>query len=70
MTPRLPRRHLIRLWLRDPEYAWKTPEVLQPRWDRIFDGVTPENSVFPPEPYLRTGSNSVNGRAASSFASY
>ncbi|KAF7550354.1 hypothetical protein G7Z17_g5778 [Cylindrodendrum hubeiense] len=24
-------RHLVRLWLRDPELAWETPEVLQPR---------------------------------------
>ncbi|KAL2158695.1 hypothetical protein VTH06DRAFT_4177 [Thermothelomyces fergusii] len=63
-------RHLVRLWLRDPEYAWKTPEVLQPRWDRIYQGVTPENSVFPLEQYLRTASSSDKGRAASAFGSY
>ncbi|KAK3381750.1 hypothetical protein B0H63DRAFT_511500 [Podospora didyma] len=46
-------RHLVRLWLRDPEYAWKTPEALQERWDRLFKDVTPEKSVFPLEPSIR-----------------
>ncbi|EUC36704.1 hypothetical protein COCCADRAFT_2348 [Bipolaris zeicola 26-R-13] len=48
-------RHLIRLWLRDPENAWPTPEALKPRWS-IYEGVTPENSVFPLEPTIRTAS--------------
>ena len=50
------RRHLVRLWLRDPENAWKTPTVLQERWDRLYKGVTPEASVFPLEPFLRSAS--------------
>jgi len=51
------RRHLLRLWLRDPENAWQTPEVLQPRWDQIYRGVTPETSVFPLEPFVRSAGN-------------
>ncbi|KAL2437195.1 Taurine hydroxylase-like protein SAT17 [Exophiala dermatitidis] len=50
-------RHLLRLWLRDPEYAWETPDALKPRWAQLYDGVTPENQVFPLEPYVRSSSN-------------
>jgi hypothetical protein len=53
------RRHLVRLWLRDPEYAWKTPEVLQQRWDYVYKGVTSEASVLPLEPYIRNASKGV-----------
>ncbi|KAL2015468.1 hypothetical protein VTK56DRAFT_5393 [Thermocarpiscus australiensis] len=49
-------RHLVRLWLRDPENAWKTPAVLQERWDRVYKDVTPEASVFPLEPLIRSAS--------------
>ncbi|KAE8321647.1 hypothetical protein BDV39DRAFT_197454 [Aspergillus sergii] len=31
-------RHLLRLWLRDPEYAWETPAALKDRWDSIYKG--------------------------------
>jgi hypothetical protein len=48
------RRHLIRLWLRDPEHAWPTPSVLSERWSQLYDGVTPENQVFPLEPRIRS----------------
>ncbi|PIA98661.1 hypothetical protein CB0940_03715 [Cercospora beticola] len=51
-------RHLVRLWLRDPEHAWPTPEALKSRWG-IYDGVTPENSVFPLEPKIRSASASA-----------
>ncbi|SMY28610.1 unnamed protein product [Zymoseptoria tritici ST99CH_1A5] len=50
-------RHLVRLWLRDPENAWQTPEGLAQRWADMYDGVTPENSVFPLEPRIRTASS-------------
>ncbi|KAK1980426.1 TfdA family taurine catabolism dioxygenase TauD [Colletotrichum cereale] len=49
-------RHLVRLWLRDPENAWETPEALRERWDRVYSGVTPEGSVFPLEPQIRSAS--------------
>ncbi|KAK1783378.1 hypothetical protein QBC45DRAFT_447768 [Copromyces sp. CBS 386.78] len=32
-------RHLVRLWLRDPELAWETPEVLSERWERVYGGI-------------------------------
>ncbi|CAG8956683.1 hypothetical protein HYFRA_00012227 [Hymenoscyphus fraxineus] len=48
------RRHLIRLWLRDPENAWPTPEAWKQRWDQLYDGVTAENQIFPLEPRIRT----------------
>ncbi|KAE8333800.1 hypothetical protein BDV39DRAFT_188167 [Aspergillus sergii] len=31
------RRHLLRLWLRDPENAWATPDALRSRADRLYD---------------------------------
>ncbi|KAI0152987.1 TfdA family taurine catabolism dioxygenase TauD [Xylariaceae sp. FL1272] len=50
-------RHLLRLWLRDPENAWTTPSHLRPRWAQIYDGITPENEVFPLEPFVRSAGN-------------
>ncbi|KAL4921861.1 hypothetical protein BDW62DRAFT_218502 [Aspergillus aurantiobrunneus] len=50
-------RHLLRLWLRDPEKAWHTPEVLAPRWAQIYDSVTPESEAFPLEPFIRSAGN-------------
>ncbi|KAJ5097253.1 hypothetical protein N7456_007974 [Penicillium angulare] len=42
-------RHLLRIWLRDPENAWKTPEPLQPRWDTVYKDVGEEEQTFPLE---------------------
>ncbi|EGX89135.1 taurine catabolism dioxygenase [Cordyceps militaris CM01] len=50
-------RHLVRLWLRDEELAWKTPQPLQRLWDRVYKDVTPENQVLPLEPFVRTPSS-------------
>lgn len=50
-------RHLLRLWLRDPENAWKTPEGLEGRWKNVYDGVKAENQVFPLEPSIRSASD-------------
>ncbi|PYH97867.1 putative TfdA family oxidoreductase [Aspergillus ellipticus CBS 707.79] len=46
-------RHLLRLWLRDPEYAWETPEPLRKRWDNVYKDVEVKEQVFPLEPRLR-----------------
>ncbi|PLB44090.1 Clavaminate synthase-like protein [Aspergillus steynii IBT 23096] len=46
-------RHLMRLWLRDPEYAWETPEPLRARWDNVYKDVHAAEQVFPFEPRLR-----------------
>lgn len=48
------RRHLIRLWLRDPEYAWETPKALEARWEKQYGNVSPDASVFPLEPAIRS----------------
>jgi len=48
-------RHLLRLWLRDPELAWETPAGLQERWDALYKDVTEEEQVFPLEPRIRGG---------------
>ncbi|KAL8377695.1 hypothetical protein RB595_008402 [Gaeumannomyces hyphopodioides] len=50
-------RHLVRLWLRDPEYAWDTPEKLRQRWEGVYAGVTAEAQVFPLEPFVRGAAN-------------
>ncbi|KAI0976089.1 TfdA family taurine catabolism dioxygenase TauD [Xylaria arbuscula] len=50
------RRHLLRLWLRDPENAWETPHAHLPQWDRLYKGVTAESQVLPLEPYIRSAS--------------
>lgn len=56
-------RHLVRLWLKDPENAWETPEQLQPRYNKLYDGITPESQVVPLEPFVRGASNGAD-RAA------
>ncbi|KAH8843672.1 hypothetical protein MCOR07_005398 [Pyricularia oryzae] len=53
-------RHLVRLWLRDPENAWQTPERLRTRWSRLYDGVTPESQVLPLEAFVRGASNGAD----------
>ncbi|KAJ5117454.1 hypothetical protein N7448_011086 [Penicillium atrosanguineum] len=51
------RRHLLRLWLRDPINAWETPRSLRDRWDRIY-GLEAVPScrlqLFPLEPVARS----------------
>ncbi|KAH6665532.1 hypothetical protein B0J14DRAFT_606306 [Halenospora varia] len=48
-------RHLLRLWLRDPELAWETPGLLQERWDELYKDVTEVEQVFSLEPKIRGG---------------
>ncbi|KAK2591712.1 hypothetical protein QQS21_010597 [Conoideocrella luteorostrata] len=50
-------RHLIRMWLRDPDLAWPTPEALIKGWTRIYDNIRPDKSVFPLEPFMREPSS-------------
>jgi hypothetical protein len=51
------RRHLLRLWLRDPENAWETPTELAHRWEAVYGGISSDAEVFPLEPYVRSESN-------------
>ncbi|KAH7033703.1 uncharacterized protein B0I36DRAFT_373802 [Microdochium trichocladiopsis] len=53
-------RHLLRIWIRDPEYAWETPKPLASRWDRVYGGVTPELQTFPLQPHTRSESTPAN----------
>lgn len=57
LTEHAQRRHLLRFWLRDPENAWDTPEVLKERWALLYDDRAPESEVLPLEPYIRTAGN-------------
>ncbi|KAE8140795.1 hypothetical protein BDV38DRAFT_239411 [Aspergillus pseudotamarii] len=46
------KRHFLRLWLKDPENAWPTPEQLQWKWDDIYSqGSSPGPQVFPLYPH-------------------
>ncbi|PYI00276.1 Clavaminate synthase-like protein [Aspergillus sclerotiicarbonarius CBS 121057] len=51
-------RHLLRLWLRDPEYAWETPEPLKKRWESLYGNLTVEEQDFPLEPKIRGNTTS------------
>ncbi|KAI1860603.1 uncharacterized protein JN550_011451 [Neoarthrinium moseri] len=37
------KRHLMRFWLRDPEKAWQTPEVMKQRWAKLYEGISPSS---------------------------
>ncbi|KAF9477035.1 taurine catabolism dioxygenase TauD [Pholiota conissans] len=45
-------RHLLRLYQRNEELAWKLPEPLKLLWARTYD-VVPENQTFAIEPVIR-----------------
>lgn len=47
------RRHLIRLWLRDPEFEWEKHEALKERFGRVYADLKTESSVFPFEATIR-----------------
>jgi hypothetical protein len=51
----------VRLWLRDPENAWETPEGVRERWARVYDDVRPERAIFPLEPVVRSEGNKGGG---------
>jgi hypothetical protein len=50
------RRHLLRLWLRNEELAWKLPEKLEPIWKRLYYSAMPDEHRFPVEPEIRAAS--------------
>jgi len=45
-------RHLVRLWLRNDELAWKTPKPLEQTWQLLYS-VPPDAQRFPLEPEIR-----------------
>ncbi|KAJ3506628.1 hypothetical protein NLJ89_g6764 [Agrocybe chaxingu] len=46
-------RHLLRLWLRNEELAWKLPSELNQLWQAIYYASTPETEHFQIEPQIR-----------------
>ncbi|KAF8954541.1 taurine catabolism dioxygenase TauD [Flammula alnicola] len=52
-------RHLLRLWQRNEELAWKLPESLKPLWKQTFD-VTPEGQTFAIDPVIRDAAKGKN----------
>lgn len=55
LTETIRSRHLLRLWLRDPQNSWVTPEPLRNRADRIFDETLQRGpQVFPLDPIARS----------------
>lgn len=52
-------RHLIRLWLRNEELAWKIPEHLDANWRRLYYSLTPEQQKFPLDPEIRSASKGI-----------
>ncbi|KAJ7611641.1 hypothetical protein FB45DRAFT_313187 [Roridomyces roridus] len=49
-------RHLVRLWLRNNELAWKTPGPLEKTWQLLYS-IPPEAQRFPLEPEIRRLAN-------------
>ncbi|KAF8890086.1 hypothetical protein BD779DRAFT_1671450 [Infundibulicybe gibba] len=45
-------RHLLRLWLRNEELAWETPQALKPLWDKTF-AAPPDEQTFALDPVVR-----------------
>ncbi|KII91313.1 hypothetical protein PLICRDRAFT_38052 [Plicaturopsis crispa FD-325 SS-3] len=48
-------RHLLRLWLRNEELAWKLPEVVDPAWKRLYYTLKPEEQKLYLYPEVRSG---------------
>ncbi|KAJ5613866.1 hypothetical protein N7528_007520 [Penicillium herquei] len=49
------RRHLLRLWLHDPQNAWEIPEVLRSKWDKLYaESSSHGEQIFPLEPEMRS----------------
>ena len=48
-------RHLLRLWLRDPQNQWTTPDPLYNRSNRIYDQRLRKGpQIFPLDPIARS----------------
>lgn len=41
-SPKIHRRHLVRMWLRNSSLGWDVPAILQDRWRKVF-GLDAEN---------------------------
>lgn len=57
-------RHLLRLWLRNEELAWKTAKEHQPMWQNLYYSVIPDEQQFPLEPVIRGAAGQKTGLTA------
>ncbi|KAJ5738630.1 hypothetical protein N7493_001785 [Penicillium malachiteum] len=49
------RRHLLRLWLHDPQNAWEIPDALRSKWDKLYAETASHGwQIFPLEPEMRS----------------
>ncbi|KAF9522696.1 hypothetical protein CPB83DRAFT_864089 [Crepidotus variabilis] len=49
-------RHLLRLWLRNEDLAWKIPADLEPKWKELYYSIKPDEERFALEPEIRIAS--------------
>lgn len=49
------RRYLLRLWLNNPEKAWRLPDGLQLPWDRIFAPLHEISNYWDVDPFNTAG---------------
>jgi hypothetical protein len=57
------RRHLLRLWLRNEELAWKLPQPLEDAWDLLYRSATADEERFALEPEIRSASKGRGGES-------
>ncbi|KAF6751642.1 hypothetical protein DFP72DRAFT_1071009 [Ephemerocybe angulata] len=57
------KRHLLRLWLRDEEHAWKLPKPLEEPWQRLYYTAKEDEHRFPQQPEIRSASKGKGGAA-------
>ncbi|KAF2757568.1 Clavaminate synthase-like protein [Pseudovirgaria hyperparasitica] len=51
-------RHMLRLWVRDEQYAWRVPEALETEWARVYDKVEPKEEEWHSEPSYASATDS------------
>ncbi|KAF5313517.1 hypothetical protein D9611_008500 [Ephemerocybe angulata] len=57
------KRHLLRLWLRDEDHAWKLPKPLEEPWQRLYYTAKEDEHRFPQQPEIRSASKGKGGAA-------
>ncbi|KAJ2936625.1 hypothetical protein H1R20_g468, partial [Candolleomyces eurysporus] len=55
------KRHLLRLWLRNEDLAWKLPQPLEEGWQALYQSATEDEERFAFEPEIRAASRGKGG---------
>jgi len=63
-------RHLLRLWLRNEDLAWKTPKESEDNYKKLYYTASVDDQVFTVEPFVRVGANGVKKAAAPTSISH